>query len=211
MQMERPDGPYAEEMTAPPAWLDVNENTLDNCATAFEADEKEIAQQLGAFKDYRTKLFSGGHWSGDAADAAQRDHDQRVADLESQRKSSAVSAQVYSHATAVVVRAKRQIIANVEYTQKLIAEVESNSQATGEQKTAFIRALVKETHQENVGVVAAAAAELEKFQYREPTIRAADWATARPGAAILRWRRPSRHRCPRPTPTPTTSNAGGIR
>ncbi|MCV7258382.1 hypothetical protein AWC26_18605 [Mycobacterium shimoidei] len=148
-------------MTAPPAWPEIDEDTLRNGAEAFSADHKALDEQLWAFQRGRVTIFQGADaWSGGAADAAQSKHQQQITTLQSQSQGSAAAAKYYSDSVGVVVGAKQQIIANVESAQQLIAQVANDSQATSEQKDYFIKGLVKATQAENAEIVKAAAAKL---------------------------------------------------
>lgn len=161
MGIDRPGGPYGDEMTAPPAWPEVNEDTLRDGAEAFSADHKALDEQLWAFERGQAAIFQdAGVWSGQAADAAHAKHQQQITTLQSQAQGSAAAAKLYSDSVGVVVGAKQQVIANVENAQKLIAQVANDSQATTEQKDYFIKGLVKATHAENAEIVTAAAAKL---------------------------------------------------
>jgi hypothetical protein len=162
MGIERPSGPYAAEMTASPAWPDVDETTLLDAADAFDADSKAVDEQLWVFQQARSRLFDDQAWSGQAADAAHAKHRQQIDRLQSHVQGSAATAKLYRDCAAVVVHTKQQVIENAENTQKEIAQLANHPQATAEQKDYFIKGLVNAAHTENVQLVEAGAARLGK-------------------------------------------------
>jgi hypothetical protein len=173
MGIERPAGPYGEEMTAPPAWPEVDETTLLDAADAFDADRKAVDEQLWVFQQGRTRLFEDDVWSGQAANAAHAKHQQQITTLQAHVQGSTAAAKLYRDSAGVVVSTKQQIIENVENAQKLINQAANHPQATAEQKDFFIKGLVKHTHAENVQLVQAGAARLGKPPATPLTVRAA--------------------------------------
>lgn len=173
MGMERPGGPYAAEMTAPPAWPEADETTLLDAADAFDADRKAVDEQLWTFQQGRTRLFEDEVWSGTAANVAHAKHQQQIATLQTHVNGSAAAAKLYRDSADVVTSTKQQIIENVEKTQQLIDKIANDPNATTEQKDYFIKGLVKETHAENVEVVQAGAAKLGKPPATPLTVRPA--------------------------------------
>jgi hypothetical protein len=175
MGIDRPGGPYGEEMTAPPAWPEADETTLLNAADAFDADQKAVDDQLWVFQQARVRLFDDDAWSGQAANAAHAKHQQQISTLQAHVHASAVAAKLYRNAADVVVSTKNQIIENVENAQQLMNQVANDPQATAEQKDYFIKALVKATHAENVERVQAGATRLGKPPASPVTVRPADF------------------------------------
>jgi predicted nucleic acid-binding Zn ribbon protein len=175
--IERPGGDYGAEMTAPPAWPELDETALLKNADAWENDRKTMEAKVSAFQVSRVRLFEGAAaaWSGDAADAAHAKHQTVVADLQAQERGAAAAAKLHRDTAAIVVQTKQQIIDNVEKAQQLIAKVSNDSQATDEQKSYFIQGLVKATHAENVQLVEAGAARLGNPPASPLTVRPADF------------------------------------
>ena len=69
MGIGRPSDPHG--MTAPPAWPEVDEDTLRTCAEAFERASTTVGSQVDAAKEQRLEMFGGvGIWSGGGAAAA---------------------------------------------------------------------------------------------------------------------------------------------
>jgi len=175
MGIERPDGPYAAEMTAGPAWPDVDETALHDAADAFDADSKAVDEQLWVFQQARTRVFDDDAWSGGAADAAHAKHRQQIDRLQSHVQGSTAAAKTYRDCASMVIHTKQQIIENVENTQKEIAQVANHPQATAEQKDYFIKGLVNAAHAENVELVEGGAARLGKPPASPLTVRPADF------------------------------------
>lgn len=173
MGIERPGGPYGQEMTAPPAWPEADESTLLNASDAFDADLKAVDEQLWIFQHARSRLFDDDAWSGQAADAAHAKHRQQITTLQSHAQGSAAAAKLYRDCAAAVINTKQHIIENVENAQTLIVRAANNTQATAEQKDFFIKGLVKATHAENVELVEAGAASLGKPPASPLTVRPA--------------------------------------
>lgn len=164
MGIERPDGPYAAEMTAGPAWPDLDETVLDSDADAWETDRKAMEAQLTTFQQSRVRLFEGAAaaWSGMAANAANAKHRSVIEDLQAQERGSAACVKLHRDAAGIVISTKQQIVGNVENAQREIAGVANNSQFTAEQKAYFAQGMVDRTHAENVKLVQAGAAMLGK-------------------------------------------------
>lgn len=173
MGIERPDGPYAVEMTAGAAWPDVDETALLDAGDAFHSDSKTVDAQLWVFQQARSRIFDDGAWSGQAADTAHVKHRQHVDGLQSQVHGSAKAATLYRDVAGAVVHTKQQIITNVENAQGEIARVANHPQLTALQKNYFIKGLVKVTHAENVQLVEAGAARLGKPPAKPLTVRPA--------------------------------------
>ncbi len=174
---QRPDGPYGLEMTAGPAWPALDEMALWDGADDWERDRKAVDTKLDVFGCARTRLFKGAAalWSGQAADAANAKHGVVVAALQTEERRAAAVVKLKRDTADIVANTKREIIANTEMAQEWIEKITNHPQSTGEQKTAFIQALVKRTHGENVALVEAGTYKLGPPPAAPLTVRPADF------------------------------------
>jgi len=173
MGLERPDGPYAAEMTAGAAWPDVDETALLDAADAFAADSEAVDAQLWVFQQARNRLFDDEAWSGQAADAAHAKHRQVIDRVQSQVRGSAAAAKLYRDCASATIYTKQQITTNVENAQQEIAQVANHPTATADQKDTFIKGLIRAAHAENVELVQSGAARLGKPPTTPLTVRPA--------------------------------------
>ena len=155
MGIGRPPDPYG--MTTPPAWPEVDEDILRNCADAFDTVLKTVSNQLEAAQRERTQMFDGvGIWSGGGANAARNALDKRIADLESVKEKLDASVKLFNDSVSAVVNAKNQIINNVDAANKAIDNIRNNVDAQEGTKEAAIQAIVNATRGENIEVVTTA-------------------------------------------------------
>lgn len=119
MGIPRPHDPY--ELTAPPAWPEVDEDALGTYAHAFERVSSSVGSLLGEAQRERSQLFGGaGIWSGIAAVAARGDLDRRILDLESVKENLDSAAKLFSDGASVTATAKTAITNTVEIANRIL-------------------------------------------------------------------------------------------
>ncbi|ORB63015.1 hypothetical protein BST47_21395 [Mycolicibacterium tusciae] len=141
-------------MTDPPAWPEVDETVLDDCARAFEAASKSVEIQWDAAKTERSELFEGGGiWSGGAAGAASTRLDQRIVELETLKGRLSASAQLFRNSRDSVISAKNEIIDNVNKANQTIIGIQNDPDATADSKLNDIRSTIADTRADNIAAI----------------------------------------------------------
>ena len=137
MGISRPFDPYG--LTVPPAWPEVDEDTLQQRADAFDSASKTVGAQLDSAKQERAQIFGGaGIWSGEGASVACTSLDKRITNIESVREQLDAAATLFNNSVTAVINAKNQIISNVELATKILDWVRDHPDIPGGDKEAAI-------------------------------------------------------------------------
>jgi hypothetical protein len=122
MGMGKPSGEFAEEMTEPLGWPDIDEQALLDRADVLRRVLASITSVLGLWRGQAGALFNGSVWTGTAADAGNHAVEQRINELASLQLHIAKSILWYQLVAGIVGDTKSTITHNVDEAHKTIGE-----------------------------------------------------------------------------------------
>lgn len=159
MGIERPDGPYALEMTAGAAWPSADEDSFRQRADELGATLDALSGAREDWERHRHMLFGDETvWSGQAATAAAAEVDARTASMQTVQEHLRAAAAQAAGAADAIADAKKQVVANVVMAQRIIDKV--NTLDADESMSGIVEQVVLKTYASNTEVIAAAAARL---------------------------------------------------
>lgn len=157
MGIPRPYDPY--DLTAPPAWPEVDEDLLRTNATAFEDVSSRVGAQLTDAHRERLQLFGGsGLWSGIAADIASRTLNDRISALESAKRNLDTAAKLLGESVSATVSTKNAITHTVEIANEILDWIRTREDIPEDAKTAAINEGIAAIRSENISLIATAGA-----------------------------------------------------
>lgn len=167
MGIARPADPYG--LTESPAWPDVDEDILRACGNSFVTVSNTVDKQADSAKQEQARIFGGiGIWAGQGASAAGSSLDTRIADLQAVVGNLNTAANLFSDAVAAVVRAKTEIINNVEVANNILDWVKNHPDIPDSAKEAAVAAGVNAVRSENIAIVVTASSQLSGKSAAQP-------------------------------------------
>ena len=157
MAVAKPLGGYAEQMLAPDAWPELDEDTYHDRALQYTEVLRKLTEVLETCQHEQSDIFDGGFWSGGAAVAAKTELGANIDELKKLQNGLATVITWHRYVADSITQAKWDIIDNVEAAQTEINALENDSSLDAAERTAAINTVVGMAYGANLGVVAGTA------------------------------------------------------
>lgn len=166
MGLTKPAVEFAEEMTEPYGWPDLDENIFRDRASELIGTRDKVAGVLQSWRSHRDHVFD--FWFGRGADAGSGAIEERIREITYLKDSIEKAAAWYGLAASHIYQVKTIVARNLKESQKIIDAIRSNFQLDSNEREAAVRAFVKAQNAVNTSVVVDIAAELPTFETWQP-------------------------------------------